>query len=260
MQEYFVWSPNPIAVDFGLLQISWYGLTWSLSILTAYFIGVKVFKNEDKNVEKVTLYIQYVFIGAVLGARIFDVLYYHFDQFIARPMVMFEIMNGGLSSHGAMIGVVLALLLFAHYHTEFSFAWSLERSAMVMPLLGGLVRIGNFINSELYGKASELPWAVVFPLTDAKEIPRHPVQLYEALWLFACFALFWVIYKKKNPPIGLFSALFLIVVLGGRMLLEFFKDSSTYYGPLSNTQWLSLLGVLIGLGLLYRVKTKQSLA
>lgn len=260
MEEYFVWNPNPIAFELGFLRVSWYGLTWSLSILLAYFIGIKVFKRDEKDVNKVTLYIQYVFLGAVLGARIFDVLYYHWEDFIARPMLMFEIMNGGLSSHGAMIGVVLSLLLFTHYHKEFTFAWCLDRSALVMPLLGGLVRIGNFINSELYGKATEVPWAVIFPLSDPQELPRHPVQLYEAFWLIFCFVVFWLIYKKKQPPVGFFSALFLIVVLGGRLLIEFLKDSSTYFGPLSNTQWLSLLGALIGVFVLIRLRGKQSLS
>jgi len=80
-------------------------------------------------------------------------------------------------------------------------------------------------------------------------LPRHPVQLYESLWLFFCFALFWWWYKKDSRPSGFFVSMFLIVVLGGRLLIEFLKDSSTYWGPLSNTQWLSLLGVLLGLGL-----------
>tara|TARA_B110000459_G_scaffold115069_2_gene127225 strand:- start:23746 stop:24528 length:783 start_codon:yes stop_codon:yes gene_type:complete len=258
MQEYFVWSPDPIAADFGFLRISWYGLTWSLSILLAYFMGMKVFKREQKDTELVTLYIQYVFIGALLGARIFDILYYHFDAFVERPMLMLEVMNGGLSSHGAMIGVLFALLLFSKRHKEFTFIWLVDRTALGMPLLGGLVRIGNFINSELYGKVTEVSWAVIFPLSDPAKLPRHPIQLYEALWLFSCSAVFWFLYKKKQLAGGSFATLFLVVVLGGRLALEFMKDSSTYYGPLSNTQWLSLLGVIIGLSLLYKVKNRSS--
>ena len=257
MQNFIVWQPNPIAIDFGLLKISWYGLTWSTSIIVAYFISKAIFKKEKKDLGLTTIFIQYIFLGALLGARIFDVLYYHFDEFIARPMLMFEIMNGGLASHGAMIGVCLSLLLFVRKYKDFSFIWCLDRVAMVMPLLGGFVRIGNFINSELYGKASTLPWAVIFPISDPAALPRHPVQLYEALWLFICFAIFWFIYKTKISNNGFFSAMFLILVLGGRLFIEFFKDSSTYYGVLSNTQWLSAVAVIIGIIILWKSqKTK----
>jgi prolipoprotein diacylglyceryl transferase len=256
MQDYFIWQPNPIAVDFGLLKISWYGLTWSASILMAYFLTKIVFKRENKDYEHTTIFVQYIFLGAIIGARIFDVLYYHFDAFIARPMLMLEIMNGGLSSHGAMIGVAVALLLFAKQYKDYTFIWCLDRVAMSMPLLGGFVRIGNFINSELYGKASDLPWAVIFPLSDPQAIPRHPVQLYEALWLFLCFAIFWFIYKTRTVRNGFFSAMFLILVLGGRLIIEFLKDSATYYGFLSNTQWVSAVAVLIGVVVL--VKSQRS--
>jgi prolipoprotein diacylglyceryl transferase len=256
MQDYFIWQPNPIAVDFGLLKISWYGLTWSASILMAYFLTKIVFKRENKDYEHTTIFVQYIFLGAIIGARIFDVLYYHFDAFIARPMLMLEIMNGGLSSHGAMLGVAVALLLFAKQYEDYTFIWCLDRVAMSMPLLGGFVRIGNFINSELYGKASDLPWAVIFPLSDPQAIPRHPVQLYEALWLFLCFAIFWFIYKTRTVRNGFFSAMFLILVLGGRLIIEFLKDSDTYYGFLSNTQWVSAVAVLIGVVVL--VKSQRS--
>ena len=257
MEEFLVWQPNPIAIDFGLLEISWYGLTWSTSIILAYFITKAVFTREQKDVELTTIFVQYIFLGALVGARVFDVLYYHFDAFMARPMLLFEVMNGGLSSHGAMIGVSLALLLFVKKYKDYTFIWCLDRVAMTMPLLGGLVRIGNFINGELYGKASDLPWAVIFPLSDSLAIPRHPVQLYEALWLFLCFGIFWFIYKTKTVQNGFFTALFLSLVLGGRLLIEFLKDSETYYGVLSNTQWVSLLGVIIGIIILVRIQFKK---
>lgn len=245
MDSFIVWEPNPLAFDFGLLKVSWYGLTWSFSIIVAYFLTKAVFQKEDKNEEHTTIFVQYVFFGAMIGARVFDVLYYHWGQFIARPMLMFEIMNGGLASHGAILGVCLALFLFAKKY-KYSFIWCVDRVALGMPILGGFVRIGNLINSELYGKATEVPWAFIFPLTDGSLTPRHPVQIYEALWLFACFAFFWLLYKKGYSRPGFFTALFLCMVLGGRFFIEFFKESSTYFGPFSNTQWLSLTAAIVG--------------
>ena len=240
-----IWDPNPIALDLGFLRISWYGLTWSLSIIVGYLMTRKIFKNEYKNLDLSTIYVQYTFISSMLGARVFDVLYYHFDAFLSRPIMIFEIWKGGLASHGAVLGVLLAMYFFSKKQ-NFTFEWCVDRAALMAPLLGGFIRFGNFINGELYGKASNLPWAVIFPYTDYEMIPRHPVQLYEMLWLFACAAFFWWIYYSKQTQKWFFTSMFFIVVLGGRFFIEFLKESDTYFGPFSNTQYLSLVAVLCG--------------
>ena len=253
LNSYFlaiIWDPNPIAVDFGFFRVSWYGLTWSLSIIVGYLLTRRIFRKEHKDLDLTTIFVQYIFLGSMIGARVFDVLYYHFDAFLARPLLIFEIWNGGLASHGAVLGVLLAMYLFAK-KDNFTFEWCVDRAALMAPLLGGFIRFGNFINGELYGKASSLPWAVIFPYSDYEMIPRHPVQLYEMIWLFICSATLWWIYYKKQTQKWFFTSMFFIVVLGGRFFIEFLKDSDTYFGPFSNTQYLSLVAVLCGMMILW---------
>lgn len=252
-----VWNPNPIALDFGVFDISWYGLTWSFSILIGYLLLFLVFKRENRNQDLVVDLVQYVFLGSLIGARVLDVLYYHFHEFIERPLLLFEVWNGGLASHGAMLGTALALLIFNKRHKEFSYWYLLDLSALIMPALGALVRLGNFINGELYGKTTSLAWGVIFENSDPLKLPRHPIQLYEAAWLLSCFLFFWFLAKYKKLPESLLSALFLSLVLGGRFLLEFLKDSSTYYWKLSNTQWLSLFAFCLGILLLLRISKRK---
>lgn len=254
MEQYFIWEPNTLALDTGFLKVSWYGLTWSLSIIVGYLLAKTIFKKDNKDPELAVVFVQYIFFGAMIGARVFDVLYYHFADFLARPMLLFEVWNGGLSSHGAVLGVILSLYVFVKRNPTISFMWAIDITALVMPLLGGFVRIGNFINSELYGKPSTLPWAVIFPKSDFTLVPRHPVQIYEALWLFVCFAFFWWIYQTKTYKKTQFTALFLFLVLGGRFLIEFMKDSSVYFMGISNTQVLSLVAAIVGLTLLIKLK------
>lgn len=251
------WNPNPIALDFGPVDISWYGLTWSFSLLIAYFLLSKVLKKSNHNQDDTTNIVQYVFFGALIGARIFDVFYYHMDAFLARPLIIFEVWNGGLASHGAMLGTIAALYLFSRKHKDYAFSWLVDVSALIMPILGALVRIGNFINGELYGKASSLPWAVVFAGSDPSLTPRHPVQLYEALWLLLCFALLWYLFEMKAYIKNLYSAIFLTLVLGGRFLIEMLKDSEVYLGPISNTQLLSLTAFCVGLVLLFQIRKRK---
>jgi len=250
-----IWNPNPIAFDFGIFQVSWYGLTWSLSIVVGYLMTRTIFRKENKNLDLAVVYVQYIFLGSMIGARVFDVLYYHFDAFIARPLIIFEVWNGGLASHGAVLGVLFVMYLFSK-KDSFTMEWCVDRAALMAPLLGGFIRFGNFINGELYGKASTLPWAVIFPYTDYQLIPRHPVQLYEMLWLFSCSAIFWWIYYNKKTQKWFFTSMFFIVVLGGRFFIEFLKDSDTYFGPFSNTQYLSLVAVIFGL-ILYKMNFKK---
>lgn len=259
---FIVWQPNPIAIDLGFLKLSWYGLTWSFSIIASYFLAKAILKKDGKSEHYAVLLIQYLFIGAILGARIFDVLYYHWSEFWARPFLIFEIWNGGMASHGAMLGVMCGILLFIRKYKLFTFLWVLDKVAIVSALSSVFIRLGNFINSELYGKTTDLPWAIIFPLTDYTAQPRHPVQLYEAFWYFICFLTFWYLFNTKKLKDGFLTALFGIMFLGGRFIIEFVKEPDVFFGPFTNTQWLSLFFLVVGLlmmikGKLYQTETRQ---
>lgn len=249
------WNPNPVAFEIFGVSIAWYGLTWSLAILLGYSVLYYIFKKENKNISKLVPYIQYVFIGVLLGARLFEMLYYQFDFFIEDPMLFFRFRQGGLASHGAMFGSMLSILLFVRKNKEFSFLWLLDRSLIAVILQGAIIRIGNFMNSELIGKVTNVPWAVKFSQID--NFSRHPVVLYESIWLFICFGIFLTIYQKQKTlkPL-LLTSLFLILVLGGRVLLEFYKEAEIVFLIFSQTQLVSLFGIVIGFYLLYRTYSK----
>ena len=246
-----IWNPEAIAFNIFGLSIAWYGLSWSLAILIGYFIFLYIFKRESKDLNKLVPFIQYVFVGTMIGARFFEMIYYQFDFFIQDPLLFFRFRQGGLSSHGAMIGTIIAIYIFVKRNKEFTFFWLLDRSVIVVLTQGAIVRLGNFFNSELYGKITDVPWAVNFIQIDSYY--RHPVQIYEFLWLMTCFIAFFVMYLKhtKNKD-SFFTALFLIIVLGGRVVLEFFKEADIYFLFFSKTQLISLVYILFGIYLLSR--------
>lgn len=250
------WNPDPIAFNVFGISIAWYGLTWSLAILLGYAVLYYIFKKEQKDLTKLVPYVQYVFIGVLLGARLFEMLYYQLDFFIDDPMLFFRFRQGGLASHGAMLGSMLSILLFVRKNKKFTFLWLLDRSLIAVLLQGAIIRIGNFMNSELVGTVTNAPWAVKF--TQVDKFLRHPVVLYEAILLLCCFGLFMFIYlKQKNLKPLLLTSLFLILVLGGRVLLEFFKEAETVFLIFSQTQLVSLIGVVIGFYLLFRTYSKS---
>jgi prolipoprotein diacylglyceryl transferase len=251
------WNPDPIAIQVGPMAISWYGLTWSTSIIIGYFFANYVFKKENLHQEKVIPLIQYLFLGALIGARLFDTLYYNFDFFIKDPLMLFRVWEGGLASHGALMGMMLSLVFFIRNNKEFNYWWVIDMASIIGFAQGSLVRVGNFINGELYGKVTSLPWGVYF---NFETVARHPVQLYEALYYFSCFIIMFAVYlfaiKRKNN--GFYIAYFFILSFSGRILIEFFKEAEPIFSIFSQTQIVSVLGLLVGFVILYFKVFKKS--
>lgn len=254
-----IWNPNPIAFHIFGVPIAWYGLSWSLAIIAGYFAMQYFFKQEKKDENLLVPFIQYVFIGSLLGARLFEMVFYQWQYFSQDPMLFFRFRQGGLASHGAMIGVALAIALFSYRHKALSFTWLIDRSVIVATLQGAIIRVGNFMNSELYGTATNSDsFGVQFVQVD--DVLRHPVQLYEAIWLFCCYVgfMFWYKKQKKIKPLQS-TAIFFIVVLGGRVVLEFFKALEIAGFIFSKTQWISIVGILVGFMLLWYSKKQKEL-
>lgn len=249
------WNPNPVAFNVFGYDIAWYGLSWSLAILSGYFVLLFIYKREHKNLQKLVPFIQYIFVFSLLGARLFEMLFYQTELFFNNPISFFWFRQGGLASHGAMLGTVLAIWLFVKRNPDFSYTWLIDRSIIVATLQGAIVRLGNFMNSELYGTITDVPWAVRFLQVD--NYLRHPVQLYEAIWLFICFGIFMSVYilKKQLKPWFL-TSLFFIVVLSGRVVLEFLKDDEIFFWIFIKSQLISIFGVLIGILLLLYSRRK----
>jgi len=253
------WNLNPVAftLHFGnaAVPVYWYGLLFAstFALGTPFFIAV--FKRENKPVDQVHDLLFHFMAGTVVGARLFHVLFYNPDFYFAHPAKIFAIWEGGLASHGTVVGVLISLWLYARRFPDQPFLWVCDRISVWAPAGGFLIRLGNFCNSEILGKPSDLPWAVVFTRIDP--VPRHPVQLYEALCYLLIFALqlrFYLRHTSNCPP-GLLFGRFLTLVFGMRFVMEFFKaDQSTLDSAwaLSMGQWLSVPAILVGLWLMFR--------
>jgi phosphatidylglycerol---prolipoprotein diacylglyceryl transferase len=250
---YIHWNLNPtIPLPTQFFSIQWYGLMWTLSIIGVYFLWHRIFKQEDVIDEHLVLLIQYVFMGAVIGARLAQILFYDFDYFAAHPSEMIQIWKGGLASHGSVIGSLVAVWLYMRRLPQYSMVWLFDHITMVVFLPCALIRIGNLCNSELYGIQTDMPWAFIFDRID--NIPRHPVVLYETIAYLILLTIAIGLYRRwdRQRP-GYPMAFFFTSVFGVRFLIEFFKEpeGALILGLISKTQLLSVPVVLMGLGMFY---------
>jgi phosphatidylglycerol:prolipoprotein diacylglycerol transferase len=245
---------DPIALQIGPLAIRWYGLMYLLAFLLVLVLGrwrINHHRWTAWTPQMLDDVLFYGVLGVVLGGRLGYVLFYKFGDYVADPLAIFKVWEGGMSFHGGFLGVIIAMLIFAR-RRGISWLAVTDFIAPLVPLGLGAGRIGNFINGELWGKASDLPWAMVFPQVD--DIPRHPSQLYQfALEGIALFAILWL-FARRPRPTGAVSALFLIGYGAFRFLAEFAREPDSFLGPLalglSMGQWLSLPMVVAGLWLL----------
>ena len=250
------WNPDPVAFElFGSLAFTWYGLTWSLSMLVGYYLAIWMFKREKVDNVDPSNVVTVIFFSCLVGARLGQVIFYDLDYFIEYPSEILKVWNGGLASHGAVIAGVISVLYLSKKYVSIGFLWLMDRMAIIVLAAGSFIRFGNFMNSELYGTPTGSDYGVIFTMHDT--IARHPVQLYESVWLMICFLSFMTLYTKlKVWKDGFFACLFLSVVFTGRLLLEFVKESPDLAMGLSRTQWLSVPMILIGLGGLMYLKRR----
>ena len=255
--------PGPTFTQLGPIALRWYGLMFAIAFICGYYLGGMQFKMEGKPFEKLDTLLTYVVIGIIVGARLGHVIFYDpYHYFIESPFEIIAIWEGGLASHGAVAGTLLAIWLFARNNKEFSFVWCLDKAAIPSALGGGFVRLGNFFNSEIVGNATDVPWAVVFldPQNPAiTPVPRHPTMLYESLWYFASFGIMLYIYRraKGKLPEGMLVAMFMMFVFSGRILLEFTKMRQAAFAeswPISMGQILSLPFFALGAWLFLRAR------
>lgn len=250
------WNPDPVAFDlFGPLAFTWYGLTWSLSMLVGYYLAIWMFKREQVNDVDPSNVVTVIFLSCLVGARLGQVIFYDLEYFMDYPSEILKVWNGGLASHGAVIAGVVSVLYLSKKYASIGFLWLMDRMAIIVLSAGSFIRFGNFMNSELYGTPTGSDYGVIFTMHDT--IARHPVQLYESVWLMSCFLAFMMLYRNlKAWNDGFFACLFLSVVFIGRLLLEFIKESPDLALGLSRTQWLSVPVILIGLGGLIYLKRR----
>ena len=245
---------DPVAVSIGPVSVHWYGIMYLLAFVTAWGLAVRRagFSHTEVGREQVDDLIFYGALGVVLGGRFGYVMFYNFDRFLSDPLWLLKIWQGGMSFHGGLLGVVVAMLVYARQQ-NITFAGLLDFVAPIVPLGLGMGRIGNFIGQELWGRAadvSSVPWAMVFP-ADPEGLPRHPSQLYQAgLEGFLLFAVLYV-FSLKPRPTGSVAGLFLIGYGLARFVVEFFRQPDNHigfdaFGWMTRGQVLSLPMIIIG--------------
>jgi phosphatidylglycerol:prolipoprotein diacylglycerol transferase len=246
---------DPVLIDFGFMAIRWYSLAYVFGIIVGWWLGKKILNHISKkidlrfDVKDFDDLITYIIISLIIGGRLGYVIFYNIEYYISNPFDLFKIWEGGMSFHGALIGIVLGTYLFSRKKNVPVF-FLLDIVACVSPVGIFLGRIANFINGELIGKVTTVSWSVIFPLIDL--VPRHPSQLYEALLegLVLFLILNLVIFKQKYK-MGTCSYLFLIFYGIFRIISEFYREPDAHIGYLfdlfSMGTILSLLMILAGL-------------
>ncbi|MCC8173671.1 MAG: prolipoprotein diacylglyceryl transferase [Odoribacter sp.] len=274
MLSYFItWDVDPEIVKIGAISLRYYALMFICAFGFGLKIENRIFKAEGIPPIWLDKLLIYVFIATILGARLGHCIFYDWDYYSQHPLEMilpvrfnpFEIVGfQGLASHGAAIGIILALWIYSKKVSKRSILWILDRVVLPIALAGFFIRIGNLMNSEIIGKATTLPWGFRFlnahgiadPMT-----PRHPAQLYEALCYLASFGVLMHLYwktKYKNHQ-GFLFGMFLILIFTARFFIEFVKEPQVNFEQsmtLNMGQWLSIPFILVGLFMVWNSKKK----
>ncbi len=242
---------DPVLFHLGPLSFRWYGFMYLIGFCFAYWLATTRAKRSKGvwTTEQVENLMYYGFLGVFLGGRIGYVLFYQWDYFLQNPLYLFKVWEGGMSFHGGLIGVIVAMYLSSRAQKR-SFWATADFVAPLIPFGLGVGRLGNFINDELWGRVTDVSWAVLFP--SGGYLPRHPSQLYEAV--LEGFVLFCILnwFIRKPRPTGSVASLFLIFYGLFRFIVEFFREPDPqlglYFGHhISMGQILSTPMMLLGL-------------
>ncbi len=255
---------NPIALELGPLKIHWYGLMYLIAFTLAWYLGRLRARKADSgwHEDEVGDFMFYGALGVILGGRIGYMLFYDFSNFIQHPLTLFKIWQGGMSFHGGLVGSMLALWYYAR-KTKRTFFQVADFVVPLFPLGYAAGRLGNFINGELWGRVTDMPWGMVFLHVDTQ--PRHPSQLYQMfLGGIVIFIVMWIYTGKKRPQMAT-SGLFLILFGCYRIFVEFFRQPDKQLGFiafdwLTMGQLLSVPMVLAGAYLLWLAYNKAKAA
>lgn len=287
-----VWDVSPVLVDFGIIKIHYYSLMWILAFVMGWYVMKHIFETDRVDMKILDPLFLYAFLGVIIGARLGE-LFYNIDSYWGQPIgqvlievflpvqknpessTMFGLLQGyefsgfrGLASHGAACGFLITAYLFNRKYLKKNLLWLLDRVALTVPLGGAAIRVGNFINSEIVGKQTDVPWGVKFMNQSSgygDVVARHPAQLYEAICYVIIFFVIWHFYKKTNKKyqLGFIFGLFFVLLWSVRFFVEFFKEdqgaefvADSLNIGLNNGQILSVPFILLGLIIMITSKNR----
>ena len=255
----FHWNIDPVLIHLGPLGIRWYGLCFVAAFLTGYWIAAWMYRREGRQVAELDSLLTYMLVGTIVGARLGHVLFYDPSYYFAHPLDILKVWEGGLASHGGAAGILIALYLYTRGPGRPRYLWLLDHVAVPTALGGFFIRLGNFFNSEIVGIPTNGWWAVIFDRVDP--IPRHPVQLYEAVAYLLIFVVLLLTYARQSArPDGFLLGLFLLLVFSARFVIEFAKTPQAEYEagfPISVGQILSIPFIIVGLIVVLRSRTRR---
>ena len=267
--NFITWDPSPEIFTIPGIDwpVRWYGLMWAMAFIASHFIMNRVFKKEGRTEKELDTLTLYIILGTVIGARLGHCLFYGpwFDEYnaagylvnegyLSHPLNMLKVYEGGLASHGGAIGIIIAMVLYCR-KTKESWLWLFDRLVIVVPLAAMFIRFGNLINSEIIGRVTDVPWAFIFVQED--NLPRHPAQLYEAVFCLILFVFMYQMWKKKrnNYGPGFMFGLMCVLLFIERFLDEFLKENQSAFEDnlaLNMGQWLSIPFIIIGIIMMVR--------
>ena len=263
-----IWDVNPVALSLGPLEIRWYGIIYALGFFIAINIIGKIFKKEGAPEEWLDKVFVYFILAVIIGSRLGHVFFYDWAYYSQHPAEIFMVWRGGLASHGGAAALILTAWLLSKYVTKQSFFWLTDRAFVGCAFVACLIRLGNLMNSEIYGTPTDLPWGFVFVrgserfFDDAGNLlPCHPTQLYEATaYLLVFFLLYWMYWKKDAGKYnGLITGIGFLGIFVSRQIIEIIKNPQSDFEVdmmFNMGQWLSVPFILFGAFLVIRALKK----
>ena len=254
------WNVSPEIFSLGPVHVRWYGLLFAVGFLFGYSHGEKMFKHENIDLKWLESLFIYLIVATIIGARLGHVLFYGWDYYSQHPIEILYVWQGGLASHGGVLGIIIAMFIWSKYVSKRSILWVLDRVVVPSIFVGALIRLGNLMNSEIYGMPTTLPWGFIFE-RNHETVAKHPTQIYEALSYLVTFGVLLYMYwrTKAKDYQGLIVGVFFVMVFSARFCIEFIKEVQESFEngmTLDMGQWLSIPFVLTGIFLIVRALKK----
>jgi len=245
------WNVSPEIFSLGPLHVRWYGLMFAVGFLFGYNHVERMFKHENADLKWLESLFIYLVVATIVGARLGHVLFYGWDYYSQHPIEILYVWQGGLASHGGVIGIIIAMIVWSLKVSKRNLLWVLDRIVVPSVFVGALIRFGNLMNSEIYGVQTSMPWGFIFE-RNHETVAKHPTMIYESLSYLFTFGVLWYLYwktKAKDFP-GILVGVFFIGVFVSRFFIEFIKEVQEPFEKgmsLDMGQWLSIPFILTGI-------------